>query len=144
MTPRAADLQRACSPMRTMRLPSRITNARPLTYSVAHEIGHLIGARHDLNIDKTDDAVPLRPRLRQWNKMAGHYELQGELWRLPASAGVVQSEGDDQRRARRHAELDNARVIAEQAARVANFRFRGTSGSTLQVPSQACPFPASG
>ena len=53
--------------------------------------------------------------------MAGHHELQGKLRRLPAPASVVESEGDDPRRARRNSQADNARVIAEQAARVANF-----------------------
>ena len=49
------------------------------------------------------DAVPLRPRLRQRHQVARHHELQGELRRLPAPAGVVEPEGHDQGRAGRHA-----------------------------------------
>ena len=74
-----------------------------MTYSIAHEIGHIIGARHEPSIDKTMVPFPYGAWVRQRNQMAGHHELQGELWWMPASAGVVQPEGDDHGRARRHA-----------------------------------------
>ena len=74
-----------------------------LTYSLAHEIGHIIGARHEPNIDKMHDAVPLRPRLRQRHQVARHHELPGELRRLSARPRVVEPQGADQGRACRHA-----------------------------------------
>ena len=49
------------------------------------------------------DAVPLRPRLRQRHQVARHHELQGELRRLPAPAGVVEPDDQGQGRAGRHA-----------------------------------------
>ena len=68
------------------------------------------------------DPVPLRARLRQRHQVARHHELQGELRRLPAHAGVVEPADQVKGEAAGTPELDNARVIAEQAARVADFR----------------------
>ena len=78
-------------------------------YTVAHEIGHLIGARHELgyvNGVKWRDIMSLEqscggcPRLPLWSSPT--VLVNGE------PAGTT--------------ELDNARIIAEQAARVAAFR----------------------
>jgi hypothetical protein len=79
------------------------------SYSLAHEIGHLIGARHDLgyvngtkwrDIMSYKDACGGCPRLAVWSSPT--VLVNGE------PAGTVQ--------------LNNARIIAEQAARVAAFR----------------------
>jgi Metallo-peptidase family M12 len=92
------------------------------SYSVAHEIGHLIGARHDLSIDASMTPFAY-----------GHGYVNGTKWRdimsykascngcprLPVwSNPKVLIKGEPAGTA----QLDNARVIAEQAARVAAFR----------------------
>ena len=68
-----------------------------LTYSMAHEVGHIIGARHDRALDQNDSAVRLWPRLREWDQVARYHELQGELRRLPARPNLVQSDNQLQR-----------------------------------------------
>jgi hypothetical protein len=98
-----------------------------VTYSVAHEIGHIIGARHDLNIDKTMTPFPYGHGFvngTQWRDIMSYKESCGGCPRLPvwSSPKVIirgmPAGGPN---------ADNARVIAEQAGRVANFRFsRGT------------------
>jgi Metallo-peptidase family M12 len=92
------------------------------SYSLAHEIGHIIGARHDLNLDKTMNPFPY-----------GHGYVNGTKWRdimsykascngcprLPIwSSPKVLVKGE----AAGTPDLDNARVIVEQATRVAAFR----------------------
>jgi hypothetical protein len=92
------------------------------TYSVAHEIGHLIGARHELEVDKSVIPFPY-----------GHGYVNGTKWRdimsykescngcprlLIWSNPRLKIGGEPAGRPN----ADNARVIAEQAARVANFR----------------------
>jgi len=92
------------------------------SYSVAHEIGHIIGARHDLSID---------PNMTPF--AYGHGYVNGTKWRdimsykascngcprLPVwSSPKVLIKGEPAGTP----QLDNARVIAEQAARVAAFR----------------------
>jgi hypothetical protein len=79
------------------------------SYTLAHEVGHLIGARHELgyvngakwrDIMSYTDACGGCPRLAVWSSPT--VLVDGE------PAGSM--------------ELNNARVIAEQAARVAAFR----------------------
>jgi hypothetical protein len=92
------------------------------SYSVAHEIGHIVGARHDLSIDSS--MAPFA---------YGHGYVNGTKWRdimsykascngcprLPVwSNPKVLIKGEPAGTP----QLDNARVIAEQAARVAAFR----------------------
>ena len=80
-----------------------------LTYSVPHEIGHIIGARHEhgyVNGTKWRDIMSYKsscggcPRLAVWSNPT--IKIQGE------PAGTTQA--------------DNARVILEQAERVSKFR----------------------
>jgi hypothetical protein len=78
-------------------------------YTVAHEIGHLIGARHELSyVNGT-----------KWRDIMGSKESCGGCPRLPVwSSPTVLVNGEPAGTA----ELDNARVIAEEAERVAAFR----------------------
>jgi hypothetical protein len=78
-------------------------------YTLAHEIGHLIGASHELSyVNGT-----------KWRDIMGSKESCGGCPRVPVwSNPTVLIKGE----AAGTAELDNARVIAEQAARVASFR----------------------
>ena len=78
-------------------------------YTLAHEIGHLIGASHELSyVNGT-----------KWRDIMGSKESCGGCPRVPVwSNPTVLIKGE----AAGTAKLDNARVIAEQAARVASFR----------------------
>jgi hypothetical protein len=78
-------------------------------YTFAHEIGHLIGASHELSyVNGT-----------KWRDIMSSKESCGGCPRVPVwSSPTVLIKGE----AAGTAELDNARVIAEQAARVAAFR----------------------
>jgi hypothetical protein len=92
------------------------------TYSLAHEIGHLIGARHDLNLDKNMTPFPYGHGYvngTKWRDIMSYKESCGGCPRLPVwSSPFVKVKGEPAGTP----ELDNARVIAEQAARVAAFR----------------------
>jgi hypothetical protein len=94
-----------------------------LTYSVAHEIGHLIGARHEISMDKTLTPFPYGHGYvngTKWRDIMSYRESCNGCPRVPVwsnpdvvIAGEVAGTADYQ---------NNARVIAEQAARVAAFR----------------------
>jgi hypothetical protein len=106
------------------------------TYSVAHEIGHLIGARHDLNIDKMMTPFPYGHGFvkgTKWRDIMSYKESCGGCPRLPVwSSPRVMIRGEPAG----IPQVDNARVIAEQAARVANFR---SSRDKPVVPSSSIP-----
>lgn len=78
-------------------------------YTFAHEIGHLIGASHDLSYNSA----------RQWRDIMAAKESCGGCPRLPVwSNPSVLVNGEPAGTA----ELNNAGVIAAQAARLAAFR----------------------
>jgi hypothetical protein len=93
-----------------------------LTYSVAHEIGHIIGARHDRSMDRSTTPFPY-----------GHGYVNGSKWRdimsyksscngcprlLFWSNPTMHVKGDRGG----SVDTDNARVLLEQAERVSRFR----------------------
>ena len=92
------------------------------TYSLAHEIGHIIGARHDLNLDKIMTPFAFGHGYvngTKWRDIMSYKESCGGCPRLPVwSSPKVLIKGEPAGTP----DLDNARVISEQAARVAAFR----------------------
>ena len=92
------------------------------SYTLAHEIGHLISARHDLNLDKNLTPFPYGHGYvngTKWRDIMSYKESCGGCPRLPVwSSPLIKVKGE----AAGTADLDNARVIAEQAGRVAAFR----------------------
>jgi hypothetical protein len=92
------------------------------SYSLAHEIGHLIGARHDVGID--DSVQPFAyghgfVHGTEWRTMMSYKESCGgcpriPVWSSPAIKIKGVPAGNDT--------SNNAQVIAEEAARVAAFR----------------------
>jgi peptidyl-Asp metalloendopeptidase len=92
------------------------------TYSLAHEIGHIIGARHDLGLDKIMTPFAYGHGYvngTKWRDIMSYKESCGGCPRVPVwSSPTVLVRGEPAGTP----ELDNARVIREQAARVAAFR----------------------
>jgi hypothetical protein len=106
-----------------------------LSYSLAHEIGHLIGARHELVVDGNLTPFPYGHGFvngSKWRDIMSYKESCGGCPRLPVWSSpnlLVQGEPAGALNA------DNARVIAEQAARVANFRSSRNNRVHVSAPA---------
>jgi hypothetical protein len=92
------------------------------THSIAHEIGHIIGTRHDLSMDKIMTPFPYGHGYvngTKWRDIMSYKESCGGCRRVPIwSSPSVMFEGEPAGTP----DQDNARVIAEEAPRVAAFR----------------------
>jgi metallopeptidase family M12-like protein len=92
------------------------------THSIAHEIGHIIGTRHDLNMDKMMTPFPYGHGYvngTKWRDIMSYKESCGGCRRVPIwSSPLVMFEGEPAGTP----DQDNGRVIAEEAPRVAAFR----------------------
>jgi hypothetical protein len=93
-----------------------------ITYSIAHEVGHILGARHDRAVDSTETPFPFGHGYvngTKWRDMMSYREGCGGCPRIPYwSNPRIMYKGEPTGTAA----TDNARVILEQAERVSKFR----------------------
>jgi hypothetical protein len=93
-----------------------------MTISIAHEVGHIIGARHDRVVDANNAPFPYGHGYingNKWRTMMSYKEGCGGCPRIPYwSNPRVMYKGEPTGTAA----SDNARVILEQAERVSRFR----------------------
>ena len=93
-----------------------------ITYSIAHEVGHLLGTRHDRVMDTISKPFVYGHGYingTKWRDMMSYQEGCGGCPRIPYwSNPRVKYEGEPTGTAA----SDNARVILEQAERVSKFR----------------------
>ncbi len=93
-----------------------------ITYSIAHEVGHILGARHDRMMDATGKPFAYGHGYingTKWRDMMSYQEGCGGCPRIPYwSNPRIKYQGEPTGTAA----SDTARVILEQADRVAKFR----------------------
>ena len=93
-----------------------------ITYSIAHEIGHIVGARHDRAVDANESPLPYAHGYingTKWRDMMSYQEGCGGCPRIPYWSNPRIRYRDEPTGT---AASDNARVILEQAERVSKFR----------------------
>ena len=93
-----------------------------ITYSLAHEVGHILGTRHDRIVDQNERPFPYahgHVNDTKWRDMMSYREGCGGCPRIPFwSNPRVLYHGEPTGTAA----SDNARLILEQAERVSKFR----------------------
>jgi hypothetical protein len=93
-----------------------------LSYSLAHEVAHIIGARHDLSLDQNMSPFPYGHGFvngTKWRDVMSYKAGCGGCPRLPFfSNPTIKIKGE----IAGALNADNARVILEQAERVSRFR----------------------
>jgi hypothetical protein len=91
-------------------------------YSLAHEVGHIVGARHDHALDMSSEPFPYghgHVHGTQWRTMMSYKDTCNDCPRLPVwSSPHVRIRGA----AAGSTTANNAKVIADHARRVAGFR----------------------
>jgi hypothetical protein len=93
-----------------------------ITISIAHEIGHIIGARHDRGVDANNAPFPYGHGFvngTKWRDIMSYQESCDGCVRIPFwSSPRIKYNGEPTGTIAN----DNARVILEQAERVSKFR----------------------
>jgi peptidyl-Asp metalloendopeptidase len=93
-----------------------------ITYSLAHEVGHILGTRHDRAVDRNEKPFAYahgHVNSDKWRDMMSYREGCGGCPRMPFwSNPRVLYQGEPTGTAA----SDNARLILEQAERVSRFR----------------------
>jgi hypothetical protein len=93
-----------------------------ITFSIAHEIGHIIGTRHDRIMDNNNNPYAFAHGYingTKWRDMMSYQEGCGGCPRIPYwSNPRILYQGEPTGTAA----SDNARLILEQAERVSKFR----------------------
>ena len=93
-----------------------------LTYSIAHEVGHIIGARHDASLDQNVTPFAYGHGFvngNKWRDIMSYKSSCNDCPRLPVwSNPTIKYKGDTTGTL----EADNARVILERAESVSKFR----------------------
>ena len=106
-----------------------------ITLSIAHEIGHILGAQHDRGVDTNDTPFAYGHGYvngTKWRTMMSYNESCGGCPRIPRwSNPRIMYKGEPTGTAA----SDNARVILQQAERVSNFSTGAEIETTMRYGS---------